>query len=71
MKPSLLTAQKKEQRQLTRKIHEVEREVGEATVRHWTKAEILAKWADGRYDVSKLAPDSSVFPRLPKVRRWE
>ena len=68
MKPS---AQLREQRQLTRKVREVEREVGEATVRHWTKAEIKAHWPDGRYDISKLSPDSSVFPRLPKMRRWD
>lgn len=62
--------QLREQRQLTRKVHEVEQEVGEATVRHWTKAEIHAKWPGG-YDVTKVRLDSSVFPRLPKVRRWE
>ena len=34
--------QLREQRQLTRKVREVEAEVGLATVRHWTKAEIKA-----------------------------
>ena len=62
--------QLREQRQLTRKVREVEREVGEATARHWTKAEILRQWPGGRYDTSMIPYDASVFPRLPKVRVW-
>ena len=61
--------QLREQRQLTRKVREVEREVGELTVRHWTKAEIKRQWPNG-YDTSTLPDDASVFPRLPKIRVW-
>ena len=67
MKPS---AQLREQRQLTRKVHEVEREVELAKVRHWTKAEIAAKWPGGKYDTSTVRRDAFVAAILPKVRKW-
>ena len=66
-----LTAQNKEQKRLTRRVHQIAAEVGLATVRHWTKAEMLAKWPDdGRYDTSTVRRDACAVAIFPKVRKW-